>query len=151
LPFAPTFPTRSVFVGRSAAYWAHNLYSDPRHEPKPSAPYRDLPPAIAARFRKLRQGLQDMKGVTEHIKYMGPSWGWAWESGIGHRKLCWVHVMDTGPAVTFTVADNEDAKVRKVARLPEAVAGAINEGQRTGPVRWCALEVSDQKTADAVL
>jgi hypothetical protein len=138
-------------VGRSAAYWATNLYSNSRQEPKPSAPYKDLPPASAARFRRLREGLQKLPGVTEHVKYMGPSWQWAWEYAVGHRKLCWLHVMQGGPAITFTIADQEEPKALAVPRLPAAIGAAIRSAQRTGPVRWCALDVGDQKAADAFL
>jgi hypothetical protein len=138
-------------VGRSAAYWATNLYPDPRHEPKPAAPYKDLPAPCAARFRRLREGLLKLPGVTEHVKYMGPSWHWAWEFAMGHRKLCWLHVMQGGAAITFTLSDQDEPKALAIPRLPAAIAGAIRGAQRTGPVRWCGLEVADQKAADAFL
>lgn len=138
-------------MGRSAAYWATNLYPNARQEPKPSAPYKDLPTASAARFRRLREGLLKLPGVTEHVKYMGPSWHWTWEFAVGHRKLCWVHVMHSGPAITFTIADQEEPKALAVPRLPASIASAIRSAQRTGPVRWCALDVGDQKAADAFL
>lgn len=138
-------------MGRSAAFWSTNLYPNPRQEPKPSAPYKDLVPAQAARFRRLREGLQKLPGVTEHVKYMGPSWNWAWEYTVGHRKLCWLHVMQGGPAITFTIADQEESRALAIPRLPAALASAITGAQRTGPVRWCALDVGDQKAADAFL
>lgn len=138
-------------MGRSAAYWASNLYPDPRHEPKPSAPYRDLPPAAAARFRRLREGLQRLPGVTEHVKFMGANWRWTWEYAVGHRKLCWLHVMKAGPAATFPLAETEENKALAITRLPAAIAAAIRTAPRTGPVRWCAVDLTDQKTADALL
>lgn len=138
-------------MGRSAAYWATNLYPDSRHEPKPAAPYKDLPAGSAARFRRLREGLQKLPGVAEQIKYMGNSWHWSWEYAVGHRKLCWLHIMQTGPAITFTIADAEESRALAVPRLPAAIAASIRSAQRTGPVRWCALEVGDQKAADAFL
>jgi len=138
-------------VGRSSAYWATNLYPNQRQEPKPAAPYKDLPPALAARFRRLREGLQKLPGVVEHVKFMGPSWQWSWEYAVGHRKLCWVHVMQAGPAITFTLSDAEESKALKVPRLPAAIGSAIQSAQRTGPVRWCALELGDQKAVDAFL
>lgn len=138
-------------MGRSAAYWATNLYPNPRQEPKPSAPYKDLSPAAAARFRRVREGLLKLPGVAEHLKYMGTSWHWTWEYGVGHRKLCWIHVMQGGPALTFTIADSEEPKALAVPRLPAAIAAAIRSAQRTGPVRWCALDLGDQKAADAFL
>ena len=57
-------------MGRSAAYWAANLYPESRQEPKPSAPYRDLPGPIGARFRKVREGLLALQGVSESVKFM---------------------------------------------------------------------------------
>mgnify|MGYP001403125358 FL=1 len=135
-------------MGRSAAYWATNLYLNPRQEPKPSAPCKDLPPAAAARFRRVREGLLKLPGVAEHVKYMGTSWHWTWEYGVGHRKL---HVMQGGPALTFTIADSEEPKALAVPRLPATIAAAIRSAQRTGPVRWCALDLGDQKAADAFL
>jgi hypothetical protein len=138
-------------VGRSAAFWASNVYSDQRHEPKPSAPYRDLPPAAAARFRRLREGLQKLPGVTEHVKFMGPSWRWCWEYTVGHRKLCWLHVMEAGPAATFPLAEAEESRSRGITRLPAVIAEAIRSAPRTGPVRWCALDINDQKSGEALL
>ena len=138
-------------MGRSAAFWATSLYRNSRQEPKAAAPYKDLPPALAARFRRLREGLLKLPGVAEHVKYMGPSWHWTWEYVVGHRKLCWVHVLASGPAITFTIADTEEPKALALTRLPAAIGSAIRAAQRTGPVRWCALEVGDQKAADAFL
>jgi len=138
-------------VGRSSAYWATNLYPNSRQEPAPLAPVTDLPPPLAARFSRLREGLCKLPGVAEHVKYMGPSWHWSWEYAVGHRKLCWLHVMRTGPALTFTLADTEETRALAVPRLPASVAAAIRSAQRTGPVRWCGLEVGDQKAADAFL
>lgn len=138
-------------MGRSAAFWATSLYSNPRQEPKPSAPYKDLPSPAAARFRRLREGLLKLPGVTEHVKFMANWQSWAWEFTVGHRKLCWIHVMQSGPALTFTIADSEEPKALAVPRLPAAIGAAIRGAQRTGPVRWCALDVGDQKAADAFL
>lgn len=137
-------------MGRSAAYWATNLYPNSRQEPKPTAPLKDLPAPAAARFKRLREGLLKLPGVVEHIKFMGP-WAWTWEYAVGHRKLCWLHVMQNGPSITFTIADQEEPKALAVPRLPSAIGSAIKNAQRTGPVRWCALEVGDQKAADAFL
>jgi hypothetical protein len=135
-------------VGRSSAYWAANRYPDLRHEPKPSSPYRDLPAPVAARFRRLREGLLALPGVSESVKFMGPSWRWAWEYAAGSRKLCWLHVMQTGVGGTFTLADGEERKALLIRRLPSVMADAIRSGHKTGPLRWCSVEVSDQKSAD---
>jgi Protein of unknown function (DUF3788) len=138
-------------VARSAAYWATNLYPDPRHEPKPSAPSRDFPPPAAARFRRLREGLQRLTGVTEHVKFMGNSWRWTWEYTVGHRKLCWLHMMKAGPAATFPLAESEVHRAVGISRLPATIATAIREAPQTGPVKWCAVDINDQKTVEALL
>lgn len=138
-------------MGRSAAYWATNLYPDPRQEPKASAPLRDLPAGAAARFRRLREGLQRLPGVIEHVKFMGGSWRWTWEYTVGHRKLCWLHVMKSGPAATFPLAESEAAKALRITRLPAAIAAAIREAPQTGPVKWCGVDINDQKTVEALL
>jgi hypothetical protein len=51
-------------VGRSSAYWATNLYPDPRQSPKPASPLKDLPAGLAGRFKKVREGLLTLEGVT---------------------------------------------------------------------------------------
>ena len=78
---------------RSGAYWAANRYSDEATPPVPTAPLKELPAAAAARFKALRAGLTRLDGVAEAVRYMGVSWRWAWEYGVGNRKLCWVHVV----------------------------------------------------------
>ncbi len=138
-------------MGRSAAYWATNRYPDPRQEPKAGAPYRDLSPPAASRFRRLREGLLDLDGVSEQVKHMGASWRWAWEYAFGNRKVCWLHVMQNGISATFTVSDQEERRALGLAKLSAAIVNAIESGQRTGPVRWCSMEFTDQKTADAFL
>jgi hypothetical protein len=138
-------------VARSSAYWAGNRYSDPDQEPDPSAPERDLPAAAGARFRVLRRGLRDLDGVAESIRYMGQSWRWAWEYGVGNRKLCWVHVIGNVISTTFTLSDAEADRIGRMSRIPADLARAIAEAQRTGPVRWCWLELADRRAVDAYL
>jgi hypothetical protein len=138
-------------VGRSAAYWATNLYPDNRHEPKPAAPYRDLPAADGARFRRVREGLLELDGVHEQVKFMGVPWRWAWEYTLGNRKLCWLHVMAGGPTGTFAVSDVEERKALALTTLSATVVAALQSGQRTGPVKWCSLDFTDQKAVDAFL
>ena len=89
---------------RSSAYWAANRYGDEAAEPAPTAPLHDLPAAAAARFKLLRAGLSELAGVAEAVRYMGASWRWAWEYGVGNRKLCWVHVIGDALSVTFTMS-----------------------------------------------
>jgi hypothetical protein len=138
-------------MGRSTAYWASNLYSDPAVEPAPTAPLQDMPATHAARFRTLRSGLLEISGVTEQLRFMGQTWQWAWEYGIGNRKLCWLHLMRGGVDVTFTLSESEEGRLGKGPKLAGALAKAIVEGQRTGPVKWCWLELADRRSIDAFL
>lgn len=137
-------------MGRSSSYWQGNRYPHPSSEPAASAPLKDLPTAVAARFRLVRDGLKGIPGVIEHVKFLGPQWLWAWEYTLGTRKLCWLHVMQESLSVTFTVSDAEERRVGD-ARLPASVVEAITHGQRTGPVRWCWLDFTDQRLATAFL
>ncbi len=138
-------------MGRSNAYWTSNLYSDPAVEPAPGAPLQDLRPKVAARFEALRKGLLEIAGVSEHVRYMGPTWQWAWEYGIGNRKLCWLHFMRHGVDATFTLSENEEGRLTHGPKIAGALARAILEGQRTGPVKWCWLELADRRAIDAFL
>ncbi len=137
--------------GRSSGYWSANPYADPEVEPAPAAPLRDLPPAVAERFRVLRTGLLELAGVAESVRFMGESWRWAWEYGVGNRKLCWVHIVGTQISATFTLSDSEEDRVRQGTKVASVLVRAIDEGQRTGPVRWCWLELDDRRTIDAFL
>jgi hypothetical protein len=138
-------------MGRSRAYWSTNLYTDPAVEPLPMAPLEDLSAAAAARFRTLRDGLMSITGVAEQVRFMGPTWQWAWEYAIGNRKLCWLHFMRSGVDVTFTLSDSEEGRLSKGPKIPGALARALLEGQRTGPVKWCWLELGDRRASDAFL
>lgn len=136
---------------RSSGYWSANPYADPEAEPAPAAPIRDLPPAVGERFRVLRTGLLQLVGVAETVKFMGESWRWAWEYGVGNRKLCWVHIVGTQISTTFTLSDNEEDRLRHGTKVAGVLMRAIHEGQRTGPVKWCWLELDDRRTIDAFL
>ena len=138
-------------MGRSTAYWQTNLYPNPSDEPLARAPLKDLPPAVAARFRAVRDGLKSIPGVVEHVKFLGAQWRWAWEFTYGPRKLCWLHVMQESVSCTFTVSDAEERKAMATSRMPAVVLQAIEHGQRTGPVRWCWLEFNDRRTGDALV
>jgi hypothetical protein len=138
-------------MGRSKAYWTSNLYSDPAAEPSPGAPLQDLSPGAAERFRALRATLLEIDGVTEQVRFMGPTWQWAWEYGIGNRKLCWLHFMRGGVDVTFTLSESEEGRLTKGPKIGGALARAMVEGQRTGPVKWCWLELADRRVADAFI
>ena len=136
---------------RSSAYWAGNRYADAAVEPAVAAPLHDLPTAAAARFAALRKGLLALDGVAESVRFMGTSWRWAWEYGVGNRKLCWVHVVGDALSATFTLSESEEDRFRRGTRPAAAIARAVEEGQRTGPVKWCWLELDDRRTVDAFL
>ena len=138
-------------MGRSSAYWTSNLYLSEGEEPSPTAPLEDLPAPIAARFRVLRDALLQIEGVSEQVRYMGVTWRWAWEYGLGNRKLCWLHLMKNGIDVTFTLSESDESRLVKGAKPAAVIARALQEGQRTGPVKWCWLELSDRRSIDAFL
>ncbi|HKH83047.1 MAG TPA: DUF3788 family protein [Gemmatimonadales bacterium] len=138
-------------MGRSNAYWTSNRYTDAAVEPIVTAPLEDLPAGDAARFRAFREGLMQIEGVTEQVRFMGSTWQWAWEYAVGNRKLCWLHFMRGGVDVTFTLSENEEGRLSRGPKIGGALARAILEGQRTGPVKWCWLELADRRVADAFL
>jgi Protein of unknown function (DUF3788) len=140
-----------VSIGRSSAYWSANRYPDPEAQPEPTAPIKDLPAQAGARFKAVRTGLLQVGGVVETMRYMGVSWRWTWEYAIGGRKLCWLHVVGNGISATFTLSDMEEGRVRAIPRLSADVAKAVAEAQRTGPVRWCWLELADRRALDGFL
>ncbi len=136
---------------RSSAYWAANRYLDEAVEPAAGAPLEDLPAAASARFKALRAGLTALDGVAEAVRFMGTSWRWAWEYGVGNRKLCWVHVIGDALSATFTVSDSEEDRLRRAGRVPADVNRAIAEGQRTGPLKWCWVPLDDRRAIDTFL
>lgn len=138
-------------MGRSSAYWKSNIYLSEAAEPEPTAPLQDLPPALATRFRLVREGLLKLPGVAEQVRFMGPMWHWAWEYGLGNRKLCWLHLMKNSVDVTFTLSDTDESRLSKGPKIAAVIARSIIEGQRTGPVKWCWLELSDRRSIDAFL
>ena len=138
-------------MSRSSAYWSANRYADPEAQPDAAAPLQDLPAPAAARFKALRAGLLEIRGIVETVRYMGSSWRWSWEYGIGSRKLCWLHVVGNGVSTTFTLSDMEEGRIRTIPRLSADVARAVAEAQRTGPVRWCWLELAERRTVDGFL
>ena len=137
--------------GRSAAYWSGNRYANAEEEPAATTPLKQLPTPAAERFRALRVGLLALDEVAENVRFMGESWRWAWEYGVGNRKLCWVHFIGDQISVTFTLSDGEEDRLRRGVRLAAVIVRAIDEGQRTGPVKWCWLELDERRTVDAFL
>lgn len=138
-------------MARSTAYWSANLYQDPGQEPKRSAPLRDLPPLAAARFRMVREGLLDLPRVTERVRYMSEPWHWAWEYGVQGRRLCWLHVMETGTGASFYVSDEEAPALLSGARLSAVMEQSIGQSQRVGPLRWCWIEFTERRVVEAFL
>lgn len=138
-------------IGRSSAYWSGNRYPDPEAQPDPDAPIKDLPAQAGARFKAVRTGLLRIPGTVETMRYMGVSWRWTWEYAVGNRKLCWLHVVGNGISATFTLSDMEESRVRAIPRLSADIAKAVTEAQRTGPVRWCWLELGDRRAVDGFL
>lgn len=136
---------------RSSAYWAGNRYPNETAEPAVAAPLDDLPAAAAGRFRALRGGLTALPGVVEAVRYMGTSWRWAWEYGVGSRKLCWIHVIGNALSATFTLTDAEDDRLHKAGRVPADVLRAMTEGQRTGPLKWCWLPLDEKRAVESFL
>ena len=138
-------------MGRSAAYWAANPYQLADAAPRPSAPYRDRPVAVAGRFRVARTGLLALRTVAEQVRFMGSPWGWTWEYGVGSRKLCWLHPITSGVSGTFTLTDEEAAKTLALPRLAEVLREAVRDGQRTGPVKWCWMALTDRRSIEVFL
>jgi hypothetical protein len=138
-------------MGRSTAYWAANPYRLAEPEPLPGAPLEDLPGAVAGRFRAARTGLLELPSVVEQIRFMGSPWGWAWEYAVGQRKLCWLHPIPSAVSATFTLTVEEEGKVAAQPRLSSIVRDALRDGQRTGPVKWCWIELTDRRRIDAFL
>ena len=138
-------------MGRSSAYWSANLYLNEAEEPVPTAPLQDLAAPLAERFRVLRTGLLGIQGVSEQVRFMGPMWRWSWEYALGNRKLCWIHIMRGSVDATFTLSDSDESRLMKGTKLAKAIAKSVEEGQRTGPVKWCWLGLEDRRGAEAFL
>jgi hypothetical protein len=138
-------------MSRSNAYWAGNRYADESVEPRPDAPLKDLPAAVATRFRAVRDGLVMLPDVAETVRFMGATWRWTWEYGIGNRKVCWVHIIGDTVSATFTVSATEEDRLRKTPRVAAELVRALDEAQRTGPVKWCWLELADKRAVEVFL
>ncbi|MEO8295438.1 MAG: hypothetical protein ABI613_07990 [Gemmatimonadota bacterium] len=138
-------------MARSTAYWSANLYQDPETPPRPGSPLRDLPPDSADRFRSLRDGLRQFEGVSERVKFILPVWKWAWEYSFLGRRLCWLHVMETGIGGTFTLSEDDARQARTIAKLSTVIENSIRNGQPTGPVLWCWVEFTHRRSVEAFL
>ena len=137
-------------MARSTAYWAANFYSDPDNPPRPGAPLRDLPPIAADRFRMLRETLLDIDGVSEKVRFILPNWKWTWEYAMPARRLCWLHILETGVSATFTMSDEDERHLERV-KPAGIIVSSVRDSQRTGPLRWCSVEFTDRKAIDGFL
>jgi hypothetical protein len=98
----------------------------------------------------LRDSLLDIDGVSEKVRFILPNWKWTWEYSVPVRRLCWLHVMETGVAGTFAISD-EDERPLERAKPAGVIVSAVRDAQRTGPVRWCSVDFTDRKSIDAFL
>ena len=137
---------------RSGAYWAGNRYADSglRSRIRPPRCTTCRPRCRALPLCSAR-GLRRLPDVGEAVRFMGQSWRWAWEYGVGNRKLCWVHIVGDTISSTFTLSDAEADRVRRSGLASADLTGRSTKAQRTGPVRWCWLELDDRRAIESYL
>jgi hypothetical protein len=70
---------------------------------------------------------------------------------VGNRKLCWVHVLGPSISATITMSDAEEDRLSRAGRVPAEIRRAIDEGQRTGPLKWCWMPLDDRRSVDTFL
>jgi hypothetical protein len=98
----------------------------------------------------LRESLLQNDGISEKVRFILPNWKWTWEYSVSPRKLCWLHVLETGVAGTFTLSDDDERQL--VQAQPAAVIlNAVRDSHRTGPVRWCSVDFADRRSIEAFL
>ena len=139
-------------MGRSSAYWTSNLYANPEEEPERAAPLRDLPGGgrLAISRAPGWAAADPRRGRT------GPVHGSDLAVGLGIRNreiascagCTSCAPVSTPPSLSPRTKKAASAKGAKVAG---ALGRAIVEGQRTGPVKWCWLELVDRRSVDAFL
>lgn len=98
----------------------------------------------------LRDGLLHIDNVSEKVRYILPNWKWTWEYSVPARKLCWLHVLETGVAGTFAMSEEDERQVER-AKLASGILTAVRDGHRTGPVRWCSVDFADRKSIEGFL
>ena len=125
------------------AYWATNLYKDPRQRPKVDAPSRDLSQRAASRFKKAREGIRALKHVTEQVVFLGTTWKWVWMYEVGGRKLGYLHPMESGISGTFVLNGAEEQELILADGLPRTVKQAVKDGAIEDGVRWCWMTFDD--------
>ena len=124
-------------------YWATNLYCDPRLRPKSDAPGRDLAQRAAQRFKKAREGLKELKHVTEQVVFLGTMWKWVWMYEVGGRKLGYLHPMESGVSGTFILTEAEEQELVLGDGLPRSIKAAVKSGEIVDAVRWCWMGFDD--------
>lgn len=130
-------------------YWGTNLYKDPRQRPKADSPLRDLPARAAARFKKARAGIRELKHVTEQVVFLGTAWKWVWMYEVGGRKVGYLHPMESGVSGTFVLTEGEERELAAADGLPKAIREAVRDGMVSDAVRWCWMEFPDLGAVDA--
>jgi hypothetical protein len=98
----------------------------------------------------LRESLLQIEDVSEKVRFILPNWKWTWEYSVPARKLCWLHVMETGVAGTFAFSDDDERQLDR-AKPAGVILTAVRDGHRTGPVKWCSLDFTDRKAIEGFL
>lgn len=115
-----------------------------------AAPLRGLRPRAALRFRRARDGLHALKGVTEQVVFMGPPWKWVWMFEVGGRKVAYLHPMRNGVSATFVLTEQE-LPYFDGAELPADAVTACRDGVKSGSVRLCWIDLVNLEAVDALL
>ena len=141
---------------RSSAYWAANRYADEAEEPAPAAPLNDLPAAgRGALPRCCGRACWRSTASPRRCASWAQSWRWAWEYGVGNRKLCWVHVIGDALSATFTLSDGEEDRLGRAGRVPADICAgdrrrpAHRPGQVVLARRWTTAARSTRSSASA--
>ncbi len=113
-------PNQEAGHERSNAYWGGNRYRDAA-ERAASRPRRSRTcPAAAGRPLPRRSATGLVSPSTRSARRCAswvPSWRWAWEYGVGNRKLCWVHVHRRRRSRSPSrVSDGEEDRLRRRRR-----------------------------------
>jgi hypothetical protein len=54
-------------------------------------------------------------------------------------------------SATFTMSNAEEDRLTRAGRVPAEIRRAIDEGQRTGPLKWCWMPLDDRRSVDTFL
>jgi hypothetical protein len=134
-----------------AGYWTTNLYREKEHAPRPDAPYYDLRPDDARRFRVLREALLALDGLQEKVLYLGAAWKWVWEYSADGQPLVYLHPMRGSVSATLTIGPEEESQLTGNGHVSSYVLAAIRRGVVAGPMRWCWLDLPADGEIDEVI